>query len=844
MKKLFLPVLCLWLLILSCQVIPTPPPLTPTVAGRGETPSPAFSETHQATPIITQTLFPESAASPAFEIEPIPLLPEQPFADTNVQGWEAVPGSTSWTEFPVDLDRISNAGVTAGLTNSQQRYLTQNGFVVIQSQEGDFSSIRHKVSALHGQPYYLTTDAASHALKTTGDALLRALEREELSRRLADVAQSTLDEIQGYLPGLQGSVLEKDAKLAVLYLSVGLRLLEPEVQLDLDTDLEMLSLAQVGQVLNSSLVEELVIFPGVKLDFSSFEAPYFYQGDHTLEAYFRGKTWFEQVGFSLEDRPGLPASRAPLIINLALQRASVAGKPSAQLWADLDETMAFFYGRSQDDDPRRYAQLIDRVYGNKISVLAFSDESTWQVFRVLAQTLPPPRAYSPLVSLSDDMSGSRDWRFLGRRYLPDTLVLSSLPVLREEATALPQHTASGLDWMAVAGWQVAEQILKSYAPTQPEAYSQDLPSLQDAFRLQDDGQRQSTFWGAWNLAFFPFPQEYPDKFPSFMNRPGWVQRNLNSALARWALAHHRSDERNFYTGRVSEAGPTVSIPAPAFVEPAPDDFYHLSYLANVIVDGLEQRQMVGFLAEEQDNLNLADLMQEMRDLGDRLVRLGDIAVKEIQGVPLDSNDFTLIQAPLGLVDISSTKLITQNVQSAQENMSVVAISVLADTGSQVLQAGTGWLDWIYVIAPIGGELQIAQGGVFSYYEFNQSTTERLSDIEWGWIVKHAQPERPAWSMIDSLPGGAPFFVLAFRKGDVYRITPAGSNLSIRANPTRIAITLNRLRAGDYVMIVDGPVEADGSIWWKVSGLMPEGEESVEGWVVQNKDWFERAWMLP
>jgi hypothetical protein len=237
-------------------------------------------------------------------------------------------------------------------------------------------------------------------------------------------------------------------------------------------------------------------------------------------------------------------------------------------------------------------------------------------------------------------------------------------------------------------------------------------------------------------------------------------------------------------------------------------------------------------------------MQKMRDLGDRLVRLGDIAAKEIQGVPLDSNDFTLIQAPLGLADISTTEMITQNTQSAQETMSVVAISVLADSGSQVLQAGTGWLDWIYVIVPIEGGLQIAQGGVFSYYEFNQVSTERLSDSEWGWIVKHAQPERPVWSMIDSLPGGAPFFVLAFRKGDVYRITPAGYNMSVRANPTRKALTLKRLTSGDYVMIVDGPVEADGSTWWKVSGLMPEGEESVEGWVVENKDWFERAWMLP
>ena len=171
----------------------------------------------------------------------------------------------------------------------------------------------------------------------------------------------------------------------------------------------------------------------------------------------------------------------------------------------------------------------------------------------------------------------------------------------------------------------------------------------------------------------------------------------------------------------------------------------------------------------------------------------------------------------------------------------MAISVVVQNGEQILQAGTGWPDWLYVIVPINGELQVAQGGVFSYYEFNQPALETLNDVEWQWIVTHAQPERPAWSISEFQPGGSPYFVLAFRKGDVYRITPAGANLSVRSDPSRSASTVLRLRGGDYVLLVDGPVEADGSTWWKVSVLNGEGEQPEEGWVIENQDWFERAW---
>jgi hypothetical protein len=774
-------------------------------------------------------------------LTPINAIGEDPFADTGMVVWESSAADVSQIKFPIDLVQIANREVVAGLTNAQRRYLSQNGFIVVQGQERDFSTIRHKVSTQYGQPYFMSTDVAAYALKSTADALLIALEREELSRRLALIVKSTLDEVQSYLPGLRGSALEKDAKLALVYLSVGLQLLDPEAQIELEPDLQALQRAQVEQVLHAAGVEGLTMLPGVLLDFRMFSAPEIYQGDAFLEAYFRGRTWFEQASFPLEDKPGLQASRAPLIINLALQRARIEGHPSAQLWAELDETMAFFYGRSQDDDPRRYAALIDRVYGNKISVLALADDDAWQVFRILAQTLPATKAYSSLSSVSSDQRGNRDWRFWGRRLLPDAIVFSVLPARREQTPDLPQETASGLDWMATSGWRRAEEILAGYQDVQPEAYLH----LKAAVQSQDDNQWTSTFWGAWNFSFLPSRESSVDVFPMFVQQQGWAQKELVSALGSWALSHQRAGEISFHVNSSDQFGQPISNPAPAYVEPAPEVFYRLSYLAHVIVDGLSQRQMTGLLlTEEQDSKKLADLLQSMRDLGDRLSRLGDLAAKEIQGIPLDLADFALIQSPLGLVDVTNTNRIVQGVKAPGETVPVMEIGVADRNGDQVLQVGTGFLDWLYVIVPLHGELQIAQGGIFSYNEFNLPDADQLSAVRWQWIVKHAQPERPVWSITHLLPDGAPYFVLAFRVGDTYRITPAGANLSLRSEPSRRASTLQRLKVGETVQILAGPVEAEGSTWWKISALKQGDNLSIDGWVIESQDWFERVWESP
>jgi hypothetical protein len=73
--------------------------------------------------------------------------------------------------------------------------------------------------------------------------------------------------------------------------------------------------------------------------------------------------------------------------------------------------------------------------------------------------------------------------------------------------------------------------------------------------------------------------------------------------------------------------------------------------------------------------------------------------------------------------------------------------VANNPGAQtVLQEGVGGVDYIYVVIPApDGRLQIARGGVFSYYEFVNNINKRRTDEEWRALVASGSlPPRPSW----------------------------------------------------------------------------------------------------
>ena len=145
---------------------------------------------------------------------------------------------------------------------------------------------------------------------------------------------------------------------------------------------------------------------------------------------------------------------------------------------------------------------------------------------------------------------------------------------------------------------------------------------------------------------------------------------------------------------------------------------------------------------------------------------------------------------------------------------VPIVSAVSGAETQVLEAAVGNVNRIYIVVPTNGAVTIAQGGIFSYYEFKQERSNRLTDETWREKLVASPPEKPAYTQKFQLLGGSTNDPLVFRIGDYYIITEAGGNppLNVRAAPSRSSNVVKTLDVGMYIHITDGPVKADGMTW--------------------------------
>jgi hypothetical protein len=171
---------------------------------------------------------------------------------------------------------------------------------------------------------------------------------------------------------------------------------------------------------------------------------------------------------------------------------------------------------------------------------------------------------------------------------------------------------------------------------------------------------------------------------------------------------------------------------------------------------------------------------------------------------------------------------------------VPVVAAVAGAQQDILEVGVGGVDRIYVAVPLEGKTEVAQGGVFSYYEFRQPRSDRLTDDAWRERLASNPPAQMDWMAQFVFNGGDSFDETFFRVGDIYLITEAGDKLNVRQEPATSSSVVTQLHTDDYVEIVDGPVTAGGYTWWKVQST---SDPAISGWAVENQDWYKRSTIL-
>jgi hypothetical protein len=654
---------------------------------------------------------------------------------------------------------LSNVRVSFALSEVQQERLARDGFVVSPGAEKEFFTVYEKARYAN-VPIFVTSDSLLHVYHLLFDKVLRTAEVQYFIPLLRDLNQALLAQTDSQYQVLRGTGWEDAARRTVAFVGVASKLLDPHVQVpDYAADLvedELALVEDAAGILPSPL------FPGLEYgeDYTQYIPRGHYTKSDELKAYFKSMMWYGRMTFRLKtDKPevGRAETRSALLLVHALRTAEVSHRPALEAWADLYNPTVFFVGRSDDLTVLQYIEVIDAVYGQGVILTALADDALLDTFIEAANKLPPPRILGMVIMDTDEIEETtKGLRFMGQRFVPDAYIFRQLIYrnvgTRDHRRGLPK----GLDILAAMGSQRAYQILDEMGETAYEKYPQQMAKVQDWVSGLSVEEWTETLYNSWLYCFHPLLEMPGEGYPAFMQSPAWVDKQLHTVLGSWAELKH---DTILYAKQVyAELGagpmPPEPVPPKGYVEPVPRFYARLAALTAMTRQGLGDR---GLLAE-QDDYSLQRLEELAR-------AFQTMAEKELQGESLTEEEYAVIRFYGGdLEHLTMAAADTPAGESGgqaymeEEPQAAVIADVATDPDPEgdgipnpvVLEEAVGRVNEIHVVVPVVEEdgatyLQVAKGGVFSYYEFPWPAEDRLTDEKWRQMLDEGQaPPPPEW----------------------------------------------------------------------------------------------------
>ncbi len=712
------------------QQEPTAPTKEPTPTPEAKTtptPEPEATPTPEAKP-------PETPIQVAYAIaETVPggfadYVPYQVKARPSVPGYE------------INLSQVANPDLLTRLSDEQRALLEENGFVVAPSRAAQIYEI-YKSAKERGIPIFVTTDALLHAYHILYDYTLRSAEIQHFVNDLNGLNAAMREAAEEQYSPASGK-LQEAARRNLAFFTVASVLLEPDTEIDGDVADDVN--AELDLIAAHQGFAKSPIF-GYREDYSQYVPRGHYTRNETFERYFKTMMWYGRMMFRLKPGPspeaveaGRMETRQAILIVAALQNAQVGGESALAVWERIYEPTVFFVGQTDDLNIYDYGQLVKEVYGDQLTLANLEDEVKLDEFIERALTMRPPRIVSSYVTDQEKPEEvTKSFRFMGQRFIPDSYIFQQLVYDKVGTQFDPRLFPKGLDVTAVLGSARAYEILLDvYGEGRYANYQEQMEKLRGEFgQLPPEQWVENLYW-SWLYALRPLLEVKGEGYPVFMQNQGWVDKDLNSFLGSWTELRHDTIlyAKQSYTMKATGMMPQPEA-AKGYVEPQPEVYARLAALARQMRTGLEGRGLLD--AEYSDKLERLESL---------LLSLKTMAEKELMGQALSEEEYELVRNIGGILEGITTFSATvkeQITSEADERMAIVAdVHTDVNTG-QVLEEGVGDAFLIYVIAPVGGQLMATQGGVFSYYEFTQPMSDRLTDE--AWQALEPKPGLPVWT---------------------------------------------------------------------------------------------------
>ena len=618
-----------------------------------------------------------------------------------------------------DLSDVANLKQFPQLAAVQKKQLGTLGFVAQQTNQVRIDE-PYLAAEKQQLPVFVTADAALVAVQRWSEDTWRRVQADSLPALLSAFTLTMLQRSQEQVETAPAGEMQEAAVRNVAYFGVAAGLLGLDISVApgaaelIRVERERIAAAKETATCGATTAAN---------DYTVFAPPAGEAPPERLWAMRQALQWYRSAVFPLHDSTG--RTNTPVEGQVLLWVDSLAREPGAPLasWAAIADSLAWFEGRGPGHLADAAVRAARQVFGD-------------------TPTLASYRSYDSLEQFAEVLSGSERLSLLPAAARPDE------PLLKEFRIAVEHPLCNGLQLMAGFGLPRAVQLVDQVyrLPAHDPKYSAMLERLGEmAGEVSEDTMRADLRWGKlWAMA--PLNDPAPAGRPQFCASNAWYDRCLATTLASWVDWRH---EPWLATPGEPEA---LAIPAApvqppiGYVEPCPDLFRRLRYLAVTTTEGLSAHGLLNGASE---------------DSGQRLVELLEfletVAAKEIGNESLVATE----QARLATIGHELgwfASGLDATLWATAERLPRVSYLPVAE--GLDLECGVGPVMRVLVVVPDGGKFYLAVGGLTSYVERLREAGKRLDDAAWEKLFDGGSaPPLPEWcgSFVQPAPHGPGLF---------------------------------------------------------------------------------------
>lgn len=618
-----------------------------------------------------------------------------------------------------DLSNVENAD-RFYLQDHMVKKLVENNFVVCDGTWSEFFDL-YEQSRYTQTPVFVTTDSMMHTYHLYFALLQKNTESNYLTDLTGKFSSRMYEDSLAQYQELAGTEWEDAALKNVAFFAVGAELMGEDVA-DLPADAKAIASQEQQLILDAQSVEESPLTGDLE-DYSQYKPRGYYEGNEELEQYFRAMMWYGRRNFAQTNET---QNREALLMTLALQEDSEA----QEAWNAVYSITSFFAGASDDAGYQEYAPIIEEVYGKDvIPEKLVGDDKSFEKYVKLIQTLDPPAINSQVFAddegETDKTQLAKGFRFMGQRFSLDEAVFTQLcySKVKENPEGEKRMLPDALDVPAAMGSDKAVEILQENGAFTYAGYEENLEKVQTKIEEEPASFWNASLYANWLYTLNPLLEEQGEGYPSFMTNEEWQKKNLEGFLGSWTELKH---DTVLYSKQfvAKMGGGDEEVDDRGYVEPMPELYHRLSVLTQKTAYGLEKFGVIN----DTDQENLARL-EELAD------QLTTISIKELTNESLTDEEFELIRSYGGNLEHFWEEAVKDQAESesrpySSEFPAALVVDVATDPNGTVLEEAIGGISEIYVVVPVDGKLRIAKGGVFTYYQFEQPLSDRMTDSQW------------------------------------------------------------------------------------------------------------------